>query len=71
MSTGGRPAEDRGAVATVRAFVGQRVRPVARELEHADRYPAGPVEGMTDLGTNGVQPKVIVERLVRRGGLPT
>lgn len=71
MSTAGRPAEERDAVATVRAFVDQRVRPVARELGHADRYPAGLVEGVTDLGANGSQPKVIVEQLVRRGGLPT
>ena len=54
MSTARLPVEERDVVATVRAFVDQRVRPVARELEHADSYPAELVEGMKELGVFGL-----------------
>jgi alkylation response protein AidB-like acyl-CoA dehydrogenase len=54
MSSTRLPAEERAVVETVRAFVDQRVRPVARELEHADTYPAELVEGMKELGVFGL-----------------
>ncbi|MEV5302024.1 acyl-CoA dehydrogenase family protein [Amycolatopsis methanolica] len=39
---------------TVRAFVDDRIIPVATELEHADAYPAEIVEGMRELGLFGL-----------------
>jgi alkylation response protein AidB-like acyl-CoA dehydrogenase len=48
------PAEERDVVATVRAFVDERVRPVARELEHAGSYPAELIAGMAGLGVFGL-----------------
>ncbi|WP_027929219.1 acyl-CoA dehydrogenase family protein [Amycolatopsis thermoflava] len=39
---------------TVRAFVDNRIIPVATELEHADAYPADIVEGMRELGLFGL-----------------
>jgi alkylation response protein AidB-like acyl-CoA dehydrogenase len=48
------PAEERDVVATVRAFVDERVRPVARELEHAGSYPADLITGMAELGVFGL-----------------
>src|SRR5262245_34699401 len=40
-------------VAAVREFVDAEVRPVVRELEHADRYPHGLVAHMRELGLFG------------------
>jgi alkylation response protein AidB-like acyl-CoA dehydrogenase len=40
-------------VAAVREFVDAEVRPAVAELEHADRYPAGLVGRMRDLGLFG------------------
>jgi alkylation response protein AidB-like acyl-CoA dehydrogenase len=48
------PEEERAVVATVREFVDERVRPVARELEHAGTYPAELVDGMKELGVFGL-----------------
>jgi alkylation response protein AidB-like acyl-CoA dehydrogenase len=48
------PEEERTVVATVREFVDERVRPVARELEHAGTYPAELVDGMKELGVFGL-----------------
>ncbi|MGQ0838056.1 acyl-CoA dehydrogenase family protein [Actinokineospora sp.] len=47
-------AEERAVVDTVRAFVDREVRPVARELEHADEYPATLIDGMKRLGIFGL-----------------
>ncbi|WP_067811600.1 acyl-CoA dehydrogenase family protein [Actinomadura kijaniata] len=46
--------EERAVVATVREFVDREVRPVARELEHADAYPEELIERMKDLGVFGL-----------------
>ncbi len=48
------PPNERLAVTTVREFVDRRVRPVVRELEHADTYPEALVEGMKELGLFGL-----------------
>ena len=39
---------------TVRAFVDEKIIPVATELEHADEYPTEIVEGMRELGLFGL-----------------
>ncbi|MDQ0380495.1 acyl-CoA dehydrogenase family protein [Amycolatopsis thermophila] len=39
---------------TVRAFVDDKIIPVATELEHADQYPAAIVDGMAELGLFGL-----------------
>ena len=44
---------DGAIVETVRAFVDAEVRPVAAELEHADRYPDALVARMRELGVFG------------------
>lgn len=41
-------------VATVRDFVDREVRPVVRELEHANTYPEDLIEQMKDLGIFGL-----------------
>jgi alkylation response protein AidB-like acyl-CoA dehydrogenase len=46
--------EEQQIVDTVRDFVDREVRPVARELEHADAYPAGLIEQMKRLGVYGL-----------------
>ncbi len=46
--------EERAIVETVRDFVDREVRPVARELEHANRYPEDLIEGMKRLGIFGL-----------------
>jgi alkylation response protein AidB-like acyl-CoA dehydrogenase len=46
--------EERAVVATVREFVDHEVRPVVRELEHADTYPERLVEQMKALGVFGL-----------------
>jgi alkylation response protein AidB-like acyl-CoA dehydrogenase len=39
---------------TVRAFVDEKILPVATELEHADEYPTEIVQGMKELGLFGL-----------------
>jgi hypothetical protein len=46
--------EERDVVAAVREFVDREVRPVARELEHADEYPEALIEQMKELGVFGL-----------------
>jgi alkylation response protein AidB-like acyl-CoA dehydrogenase len=50
----GLSAEERAVVATVRRFVDNEVRPVVRELEHADTYPEHLIEQMKRLGVFGL-----------------
>jgi alkylation response protein AidB-like acyl-CoA dehydrogenase len=45
--------EERLAVATVSKFVDDEVRPVVRELEHANTYPEKLIEQMKELGVFG------------------
>ena len=46
--------EEQAVVDTVREFVERDVRPVARELEHADEYPEKLIERMKQLGVFGL-----------------
>jgi alkylation response protein AidB-like acyl-CoA dehydrogenase len=46
--------EEQAVVETVRAFVDREVRPVVRELEHADTYPEKLIEQMKQLGIFGL-----------------
>jgi alkylation response protein AidB-like acyl-CoA dehydrogenase len=46
--------EEADIVATVRAFVDREVRPVVRDLEHADEYPERLIEQMKQLGIFGL-----------------
>ncbi|RBY89410.1 acyl-CoA dehydrogenase [Blastococcus sp. TF02A-30] len=46
--------EEQAVVAAVREFVDRDVRPVARELEHADAYPEKLIEQMKQLGIFGL-----------------
>src|SRR4051794_24416138 len=46
--------EERSIVETVRGFVDREVRPVARELEHANTYPEALIEQMKRLGVFGL-----------------
>ncbi|GGV45315.1 acyl-CoA dehydrogenase family protein [Streptomyces spectabilis] len=50
----GLPPAERLVVTTVRDFVDRRVRPVVRDLEHADTYPEALVEEMKRLGVFGL-----------------
>jgi isovaleryl-CoA dehydrogenase len=47
-------AEEQAVVETVRAWVDREVRPVARELEHANSYPGQLIEQMKQLGVFGL-----------------
>ena len=47
-------AEEQAVVDVVRAFVDREVRPVARELEHADTYPEALIGRMKELGVFGL-----------------
>ncbi len=47
-------AAEREIVATVRMFVDREVRPVVRELEHADTYPEQLIATMKELGIFGL-----------------
>lgn len=47
------PAEQL-VVTTIRDFVDREVRPVVRELEHTDTYPAALIDGMKELGVFGL-----------------
>jgi alkylation response protein AidB-like acyl-CoA dehydrogenase len=47
-------AEERAIVQVVGEFVDERVRPVVRELEHANTYPEALVEEMKQLGVFGL-----------------
>jgi hypothetical protein len=46
--------EEQAVLATVRDFVDREVRPVVRDLEHANEYPAKLIEQMRDLGIFGL-----------------
>ncbi len=46
--------EERAVVEVVREFVDREVRPVVRELEHADTYPEKLIEQMKELGIFGL-----------------
>src|SRR4051794_40408579 len=48
------PPEEELVLATVRRFVDDEVRPVARELEHANEYPERLIERMKELGVFGL-----------------
>jgi alkylation response protein AidB-like acyl-CoA dehydrogenase len=48
------PAEEQQIVATVRDWVDQEVRPVARDLEHANEYPEKLIEAMKRMGIYGL-----------------
>ncbi|OMC48040.1 acyl-CoA dehydrogenase [Mycolicibacterium fortuitum] len=47
-------AEEQAIVSTVRDFVDKQVRPVARELEHANAYPEELIEAMKEMGIFGL-----------------
>src|SRR5579884_1605402 len=47
-------AEERAVVETVAEFVDREVRPVVRELEHANAYPEKLIEQMKQLGIYGL-----------------
>ncbi|HUN33686.1 MAG TPA: acyl-CoA dehydrogenase family protein [Trebonia sp.] len=47
-------AEERAVVETVRDFVDKEVKPVARDLEHANTYPEALIETMKRLGIFGL-----------------
>ena len=47
-------AEEQAIVSTVRDFVDKQVRPVARELEHANTYPGELIDRMKELGVFGL-----------------
>lgn len=53
-SDAGLSTEERAVVETVRDFVDRDVRPVVRELEHANTYPEGLIEQMKELGIYGL-----------------
>ncbi|HEY6315122.1 MAG TPA: acyl-CoA dehydrogenase family protein [Streptosporangiaceae bacterium] len=50
----GLSSEERAVVATVADFVDREVRPVARELEHANAYPEMLIEQMKAMGIYGL-----------------
>ncbi|MFI8789442.1 acyl-CoA dehydrogenase family protein [Streptomyces sp. NPDC055105] len=47
-------SDEQMIVETVRNFVDREVKPVVRELEHANTYPEGLIEQMKDLGIFGL-----------------
>ncbi|TQK29320.1 acyl-CoA dehydrogenase family protein [Arthrobacter sp. SLBN-53] len=47
-------AEEEAIVETVREFVDKQVRPVVRELEHANAYPEDLIETMKEIGIFGL-----------------
>ncbi|OLP00688.1 acyl-CoA dehydrogenase [Mycolicibacterium porcinum] len=47
-------AEEQAIVSTVREFVDKQVRPVVRELEHANTYPEELIEAMKEMGIFGL-----------------
>ena len=47
--------EETAIVETAQAFVDREVRPVARELEHADEYPEKIIEQMKEMGVFGLR----------------
>ncbi|MCX6466987.1 MAG: acyl-CoA dehydrogenase family protein [Pseudonocardiales bacterium] len=50
----GLSSEEQAVVAVVREFVDREVRPVVRELEHANTYPEDLIEQMKQLGVFGL-----------------
>ncbi|CQD18594.1 isovaleryl-CoA dehydrogenase [Mycolicibacterium conceptionense] len=47
-------AEEQAIVSTVRDFVDKQVKPVVRELEHANTYPEELIEAMKEMGIFGL-----------------
>lgn len=47
-------AEEQAIVSTVRDFVDKQVRPVVRELEHANTYPEELIDAMKEMGIFGL-----------------
>jgi alkylation response protein AidB-like acyl-CoA dehydrogenase len=47
-------AEEAAIVETVREFVDEHVKPIARDLEHANEYPEALIKTMKDLGIFGL-----------------
>ncbi|WP_217160004.1 acyl-CoA dehydrogenase family protein [[Mycobacterium] fortunisiensis] len=47
-------AEEQAIVSTVRDFVDKQIRPVVRELEHANTYPEELIEAMKEMGIFGL-----------------
>ncbi|MDX6329987.1 MAG: hypothetical protein QOI83_2370, partial [Streptomycetaceae bacterium] len=47
-------AEEQAIVKTVRDFVDREVKPVVRELEHANTYPEALIQQMKDMGIFGL-----------------
>lgn len=47
-------AEEQAIIGTVRDFVDKQVRPVVRELEHANTYPEDLIEAMKEMGIFGL-----------------
>lgn len=47
-------AEEQAIVSTVREFVDKQVKPVVRELEHANTYPEDLIEAMKEMGIFGL-----------------
>src|SRR5215207_813772 len=54
MNTAQLSPEEREIVRLVRAFVDDEVRPVVRELEHANTYPETLIEAMKQFGVFGL-----------------
>src|SRR3954462_2311623 len=54
MSTSQLPEDEQDIVRLVREFVDEQVKPVVRELEHANTYPEGLIEQMKVLGVYGL-----------------
>jgi alkylation response protein AidB-like acyl-CoA dehydrogenase len=54
VSTSQLSIEERAIVALVRDFVDREVKPVVRELEHANTYPEALIENMKELGVFGL-----------------
>src|SRR5579859_7942256 len=48
------PGEEQEIVATVREWVDQEVRPVVRDLEHANEYPEKLIDEMKQMGIYGL-----------------
>ncbi|MCC5698457.1 acyl-CoA dehydrogenase family protein, partial [Klebsiella pneumoniae] len=48
------PEDERLVVATVREFVDEKVKPVVRELEHANAYPEELINMMKEMGIFGL-----------------
>ena len=47
------PADEAQLLSTIDRWVEREVKPIAKEFDHADRYPTETVEQMKDLGLFG------------------